>query len=112
MLRPSPNHETQRLPNDDDDEYFPMVHLIGATLPLICSLRVHSALVVAQQIHYKHTRVIQSNLDGIIDRLDKSRYIKMSQSSVVSEKVGNVRNRLGAGKNGMPSSRQEDACSA
>ena len=23
MLRPSPNHGTQRLPNDDDDEYRP-----------------------------------------------------------------------------------------
>ena len=24
MLRPSPNHGTQRLPNDDDDDYFKM----------------------------------------------------------------------------------------
>ena len=58
MLRPSPNHGTQRLPNDDDDDEFCVVltsHTISHTRKhdiSYCRLKVH-----ATEIAYIKNRI-------------------------------------------------------
>ena len=55
MLRPSPNHGTQRLPNDGDDEYIPVLTLTFdlPMLPVDIILRFYMTLYILDIIHGK-----------------------------------------------------------
>ena len=59
MLRPSPNHGTQRLPNDDDDD----LHDIY----LVCACALKIIVIILRYFHMQqHCMIITNQLDNNI----------------------------------------------
>ena len=97
MLRPSPNHGTQRLPNDDDDDvqaincrptcYDCLRHFLNMLFTYIANARMCSALNVAKAAVLRQFYVLYDPLrDGLSVSL--LLYLFLAKTSLAEDYIG------------------------